>query len=167
MNKQLYILLAGAIFAGLASANIGETYKQSCARYGRPTGARKELRTIYWSQLANELSVVESFNPKSKRCDMVVYGHFYGSSFTEDELLILIANNMPDRWHEVTMVAGRRWISQSGVEAILNVSTNDQGEIFQGLSIMTSRAAARINAAPEPTPDPQEQAPAIDQLPQV
>jgi hypothetical protein len=156
-------------------ANLGETYKQSCARFGKPHHKHGEY--VVWF-LDNDHSVVASFGDPGQRCDSIAYESWAGS-FNPDQILTLIAGNVPSseyfKEYSTGADGGRFWIStKTHRTAYLCIRVGDSGRNPMELSVWTQgmhqrvEAAKAVNAAPNTDQTPTtDQTPSIDQLPTI
>lgn len=117
------LALAAIICPKPAHANIGETYAQSCQRYGKPAGQHNGA--VEWF-MNNDYSILASFDDAGGRCDEISYA-FWGQAPSEGRLMTLLAFNLTrgDNWHEVPVDLGRFWDSASRITALLTVGDPD------------------------------------------
>jgi hypothetical protein len=166
----LFSALALAIVPTFAFANIGDTYKQSCSRYGNPH--HRKGNYIVWF-INNNFSISETFQDPDGRADTVSYCKF-DSAFAEDQLLTLISSNVPrdERFNEYSnLVAdsgGRFWTTTKGSRtAYLCLRQGaDGGRCPMELSVWSRGKHERDDAAAKAATTESEP-PSIEQLPSI
>ena len=153
MLKKSLLTLAGLfVLSSLAFANIGDTYKQSCARYGQAD--KTGNGSVHWI-IDNDNTVTETFAPNG-RCDAIWYYRF-GSVFSDDEILSKIAFNVPSgqSFYETPVNTGRFWETRTlSRTALLMLRDNHgQGRNPIELSIWTKGHHERVEAAKATAPE--------------
>lgn len=124
-SLKLGALAALASIPTFAFANIGDTYKQSCDRYGQPD--KTGNASAHWI-IDNNNSITETFAPNGV-CDAIWYDRF-DKAFTGDELLSLIAFNIPSTqtFSEYPVKMGRFWQTPTGSRTVLLMIRDNHGE---------------------------------------
>lgn len=181
LKKSLLTLTGLFVLSSLALANIGETYKQSCARFGKPHHRSGE--TVWWF-IDNDHSIGQTFEDSGARCDSIAY-ESWGGSFRPDQVLTLISSNVPSseyfNEYPTGATGGRFWLSSKTLRtAYLCIRVGDSGRNPMELSVWTharhlrveaeeSRAKAANAAASDSDQSPTtvDQAPTIEQLPSI
>lgn len=154
LEKGILIAVSAlALATGIASADIGETYQQSVARFGQPNNVTDD-GAIRWV-LDHDHTVLARFT--KNRCDFIEYNDFSGR--VPDDILTKISQNVDigDFYQEIKVPVGRFWITKSGsVSACLTVEDNHgKGRNPISLVIATREAIdaeQASNAKPAPTP---------------
>lgn len=117
-NKILTLIGALAIAGTLtADANIGDTYAQSCKRFGKPAGTQPINNTfveVVWYPKAN-WTYIASFNGPNNRCDAIRYVLF-GEVPSEMQISNLLCFNIlrGDTFNEQPYDGGRFWRNDAG-----------------------------------------------------
>ena len=144
LNKlELSILLAtiaAAIATCPARANIGDTYSESCAKFGKSDDGGTGW--AHW-MIDDNFTITEEFGGPNGTCDAIYYYRF-DRCFSNDEVLTSIAYNVSEAFQEVAVPQGRFWSTQTdGTTALLCLRQNQQGRNPYELSIWTQNKHAR------------------------
>lgn len=166
LNSLKLGALALATLPTFAFANIGDTYKQSCARYGNPH--HRDGNYID----NKDFTITESFQDPGGRADTIYYRKF-DAAFGQDQLLTLISFNVPsdERFNEYSNLAaeygGRFWSTTKGSRtAYLCLRQGiEGGRSPMELSIWSSGKHERVDAAKAAATNAEP--PSIDQLPSI
>ena len=150
MNKlTITTLIALSSLASAAFANLGDTYKQSVARYGKP---QKNLGNGWvWWVTDQDNTVTENFG-ENGRCRVIEYRRFTGVSYSPTELLTRISQNFPashGNFSEYPVDLGRFWGANdgSGYTALLTVEDNPEGRNPMKLSVWAPEMHQAVEAA--------------------
>jgi hypothetical protein len=154
--------------ATAAQANLGDTYKQSCWRYGKPAGRDSETGEVIW-WLNKDFSVQASFGDPGDRCDGIRYGNWSATKvWNEGDIRTLIGFNMKAVWQETPAVYGRAWTGGDRTALLMtnNPSLDDNRHAYI-LGVFTASCAQRYNAKHPQESTATDQAPDINSLPDV
>lgn len=165
--RKLVLLLTLTLTA-YGFANIGETYRQSCQRYGKPEGRNNDNSVVWF--IDNNLAVIASFDDPGGCCDSVVYQRWDRLlSESEIDTFLSFNSNRGDTWDEAPVAEGRAWITRKSRETA--ACFWGEGDSRTGrkpfvLSIWTQSKHERYSAA-EKNNNPDNEIPSINQLPSM
>lgn len=154
MKLALALLLC---LSSLAQANIGETYKQSAARYGgRGECDNTVTGLISWGPVLGYY-ICAKFTDKTEICTAITYVHAAPAYFFDPEINQLLAENLPSGggdWVSIASDGDRVWRHKaSGKIAFLGTTGPGLGIQVLTFNSETSLLTIGLLKAPITQPD--------------
>jgi hypothetical protein len=101
-----------------AFADLGDTYAQTCAKYGKPLDINKKQGTVVW-RLSEASVLSEAFDGKPKQCALVRFVPIPPARYSSDQINILLnAVKLPKQtWHYSTPadINVSEWVTDDGM----------------------------------------------------